>query len=230
MDRPPRAGRRDAEGSRLGTVSSFIQLFSFDEDDGDDEDADHEPRRMPPWFGPPEDELGAVVPLGIVAARSGSGVVALSHATVYSTGLAFEVIAVARGLSESQSNRLFHEQHLFEEGEEPPAGFLRIGLELSDGNRVSNLGGRMGRRRHFMKPDEEPAGPVFVAHGGGGGSGGGGRVRMHPAFWLWPLPESGEIRFFCEWPVVEIPLSFVELDAGELAASAKQNVRVWPTG
>lgn len=209
-------------------MSSFIQMFSFDEDDGNEEDVEHEPRRMPPWFGPPEDELGAVVPLGLVAARSESGVVALSHATVYSTGLALDVIAAARGLSESQSNRLFHEQHLFEEGEEPPAGFLRIGLELPDGNRVSNLGGRMGRRR-FMKPDEEPDGPVLMEHGGGGGSGGGGRVRMHPAFWLWPRPESGAMRFFCEWPVAEIPLSFVDLDAGELEASAGRAVRLWPS-
>lgn len=209
-------------------MSSFIQMFSFDEDDGNEEDVEHEPRRMPPWFGPPEDELGAVVPLGLVAARSESGVVALSHATVYSTGLALDVIAATRGLSESQSNRLFHEQHLFEEGEEPPAGFLRIGLELPDGNRVSNLGGRMGRRR-FMKPDEEPDGPVLMEHGGGGGSGGGGRVRMHPAFWLWPRPESGAMRFFCEWPVAEIPLSFVDLDAGELEASAGRAVRLWPS-
>lgn len=209
-------------------MSSFIQMFSFDEDDGNEEDVEHEPRRMPPWFGPPEDELGAVVPLGLVAARSESGVVALSHATVYSTGLALDVIAAARGLSESQSNRLFHEQHLFEEGEEPPAGFLRIGLELPDGNRVSNLGGRMGRRR-FMKPDEEPDGPVLMEHGGGGGSGGGGRVRMHSAFWLWPRPESGTLRFFCEWPVAEIPLSFVDLDAGELEASAGRAVRLWPS-
>lgn len=209
-------------------MSSFIQMFSFDEDDGNEEDVEHEPRRMPPWFGPPEDELGAVVPLGLVAARSESGVVALSHATVYSTGLALDVIAATRGLSESQSNRLFHEQHLFEEGEEPPAGFLRIGLELPDGNRVSNLGGRMGRRR-FMKPDEEPDGPVLMEHGGGGGSGGGGRVRLHPAFWLWPQPESGTLRFFCEWPVAEIPLSFVDLDAGELEASAGRAVRLWPS-
>lgn len=210
-------------------MSNFIQMFSFDEEDGEDEGAEQEPRRMPLWFGPPEDELGAVVPLGLVAARSESGVVALSHATVYSTGLTLDIIAMARGLSESQSNRLFHEQHLFEEDQEPPAGFLRIGLELPDGNRVSNLGGRMSRR-HFMKPDEEPDGPVFLGHGGGGGSGGGGRVRMQPGFWLWPLPEPGALRFFCEWPVVEIRLSFVDLDAGELVASRERAVTLWPTG
>ena len=208
---------------------SFVQLFRLDDGDGDEEEAARE--REPPrwsWFGPPEDELGAVVPLQLVVGRSEKGVIALPHATVYSTGVAFDVVGIARGLSGAQANRLFHEQHLFEEGEEPPAGFLRIGLELPDGNRVSNLGGRMGRRR-FMKPDEEPDGPVLMEHGGGGGSGGGGRVRLHPAFWLWPQPESGTLRFFCEWPVAEIPLSFVDLDAGELEASAGRAVRLWPS-
>ncbi len=207
--------------------SNFVQMFQFSGDDGDEDDADREPPRMSPWFGPPEDELGVAVPLGLVVGRSEEGVVALPHVTAYSTGVTFDVLAAARGLSNAQSNRLFHEQHLFEEGDEPPTGFLRIGLELPGGERVSNLGGRMGRRR-FMKPDEEPADPVFIEHGGAGGSAGGGRVIMRPGFWLWPLPEPGTIRVFCEWPVVEIPLSTVEIDGGVLVAAAKRVVPLWP--
>lgn len=204
---------------------SFVELFqSADDDDGDDED-ERESTRIS-WFGPPEDELGAVVPLGVVLARSANGVVALRHSTVYSTGLAFDVLAAARGLSGSQANRLFHEQHLFEEDEEPPPGFLRIGLELPGGARVSNLGGRMRRQRLF-KSDEEPEGPVFVEHGGGGASSTGGRVTMNPAFWLWPAPEPGPIRVSCEWPVVEIPLSTVEVDGELLRAAAEGIVRLW---
>src|SRR5207248_8085437 len=164
-------------------------MFSLADGEGDDEDVEREPPQMPPWFGPPDDELGAVVPLGLVIARSENGVVALSHATVYSTGLVLDVIAEARGLSNSQSHRLFHEQHLFEEDEEPASGFLRLGLELRGGERVSNLGGRMARRR-FMKPDDEPDAPVFMEHGGGGGSGGQGGVRMNHGFWLLLHPEA----------------------------------------
>jgi len=62
-------------------------MFSLDDGEDDDEDVEREPPQMPPWFGPPNDELGVVVPLGLVIARSENGVVALSHATVYSTGL-----------------------------------------------------------------------------------------------------------------------------------------------
>ena len=208
-------------------MNKFVQLFPIGE--GDDEDVDREPRQLPPWFGPPEDEIAAVVPLGLALGRSEKGVVALSHATVYSTGLSLDIVAAARGLSDAQSSRLFHEQHLFEEGEEPPSGFLRLGLELPDGERVSNLGGRMGHRR-LLKPDSEPEGPVFMESGGGGGSSGQGRVKMSPAFWLWPRPDSGSMRVFCEWPVVEISLSTVDLDVAVLAGAAERVAPLWPSG
>jgi hypothetical protein len=205
--------------------SSFIQLFGVGDDDAEDEEVEEERPRLPTWFGPPDDELGVAVQLGVVVGRSGSGAVALRHATVYSNGVQLAVIAVARGVTNAQSSRLLHAQHRFEENGEPSAEFLRIGLELPGGERVSNLGGRTGRR--WPKPDEEPKGPVFFEQGGGGGSGGGRHTSLRPAFWLWPLPEPGTIRVSCEWPAVEIPLSTVEIDAGDLTAAAERAVPLW---
>jgi hypothetical protein len=209
--------------------SDFLQLFSLPSDDGDaDDEAAAEPEAPRwTWFGPPEDELGAVVPLQLVIGRSENGVVAIPYAIVYSSGATFDVVALARGLTDAQSHRLFHEQHLFEEDEEPAPGLLRLGLELPGGERFSNLGGRRQRRR-FLKPDTEPEGPVFIEHGGGGGSAAAGRVRLHPSFWLWPLPGQGAIRIFCEWPVVEIPLSDAELSGNDLAAAAQGVQQLWP--
>jgi len=202
-------------------------MFQLPGGDGDDheEDFEGEAPPMPAWFGPPEDELGGVIPLDLVIGRSEDGVVALPHVTVYSTGVAFEFIAVARGLSNANSNGVLQEQHWPEEGKEPPPRFLRLGLELPGGERVSNLGGKVHRRR-FLKPDEKPDGAVFFEHGGRGGAGGGGRVRMQPGYWLWPLPERGTIRVFCEWPVVEIPLSVVEIESSEFPAAAERVVRL----
>ena len=54
---------------------------------------------QPEWLGPPAGELGGVVPLGLVLARSELGVVALSHAIAYSTGVAFDLVAQAGGLT-----------------------------------------------------------------------------------------------------------------------------------
>ena len=207
-------------------MSGFVQLFGLGDEDEDGDDGQMGPRAMPAWFGRPETELGTVVPLGLVVGRSERGVVALPHVTAYSTGVAFDFVAAARGLGRAEANRLFHEQHLFGEDDEPAPGFLRVGLELPGGERVSNLG-TPGRRRP-TGPDDMPDGPVFVGHGGGGGFGSGSRVTMRPEYWLWPLPEPGTIRVFCEWPVVDIPLSTCELDGGELAAAAESVAPLWP--
>jgi len=168
-------------------MSNFTQVFSFGDDD--ETDTPDEPER-PAWFAPPEDELGAVVPQGVVVARSDRA--ALSHAVIYRTGVTFDVVAVARGLPQSDANRLFHEQHMFED-EELPDALLRIGLELADGHRVSNLGGWRAHRK-LMSPDAEPDGPVLLPRGGGGGSSTRGKVTMKPGYWLWPLPRRGRFR------------------------------------
>jgi hypothetical protein len=56
-------------------------MFYGPEGDGEDEEIEQEAPSLPPWMGPPEDELGAVVPLALVIGRSENGVVALRHAT-----------------------------------------------------------------------------------------------------------------------------------------------------
>ena len=120
-------------------------------------------RVQPAWWAPPEDELGVAVPQNKVLARSERGVVALLHAVAYSSGVALEFVAAARKLSRSATRRLFYEQHEFEP-DDLPDGFLRLGVELSDGSRASNLGGH----RAHMNPAAEPPGPIFVQRGGGG--------------------------------------------------------------
>ena len=76
---------------------SFVDQFSFS--GPDDESGKQEEWRSPPWWGPPEEELGVAVPQGVVLGRSERGVIALSHTLVYSTGIMFEFVALARGLS-----------------------------------------------------------------------------------------------------------------------------------
>ena len=199
---------------------SFDELFGRPEPE-DDEPDDIEPD-IPPWWGPAQDELGVCVALNSVIARSERGLVTVSHALVYSTGVELHFDALARGLKESDVHGFFHGMHHHGAVEDLPASFLRIGVELADGSRASNLGGRM--HRDF---EEEPDGPVFHQHGGGGGGGGGGRYRSQPAYWLWPMPPPGPLRVSCEWPALEIPLSTAELDASALNAAASQSRSIW---
>ena len=203
-------------------MSSFTQVFSFG---GDDESAAQNEPERPPWFSPPEDELGAVVPQGVVLARSDRAVVALSHAVAYTTGAAFDFAAMAMGLTRSDANRIFQEQQMFEE-EELPEALLRIGFELADGRRVSNLGGWRVHRK-LTSPDAEPEGPLLLPYAGGGGSSSRGEVTMKPGFWLWPLPPPGSLRISCEWPLVDIAMTTVEIDAGELLDAASRARSLW---
>ena len=122
-----------------------------------------------------------------------------------STGTAFEFVAQARGLTRSEANRVFNEQHAFEEGDLPDA-LLRIGFDLADGSGVSNLGGWHAHRM-LMSPDAEPDGPLLLPHGGGGGSSTEGEVTMKPGYWLWPLPPPGPLRISCEWPLGAIAVT-----------------------
>jgi hypothetical protein len=114
---------------------------------------------QPEWLGPPSSELGVAVSLGLVLARSQRGVVALSHALVHSNGVQFQLVGHVGGLEPGRSNLIFHEQHAGRMGQgELPDGFLRFGLELPDGRRVSNLdeqGWRTGAAA------DGPSGPVL---------------------------------------------------------------------
>lgn len=175
---------------------------------------------QPPWSGPPEAELGVCLPFSIVIGRSENAVIALRHATAYSTGVEFQLLALARGLQDRDARALMHEQHF--DGGELPDGFLRVGLELADYSRVSNLLGR-----HAAQLEDDPDGPVLFRAGGSGGSAGGGRVTLKPAYWLWPLPLAGNLRMFVEWPKLAVPLSQIDLDADALIAAAAKSEQLW---
>ena len=192
---------------------------------GDETDDDRDEQPQPEWFGPPEGELGECVPLSVVVGRSEKTVVALQHVTAFSTGVTLDLVAAARGLRRSETNRLFHEQHVADYDEGLPDGFLRLGIELADGSRASNVADRRALWRH----DAEPRGPVLVQRGGGGGSAGSGRVTMNPAYWLWPLPPAGPLRLFVEWPALGIPLSSAELDSSAVLAAAARSQPLWPS-
>jgi hypothetical protein len=198
----------------------FVDVLRVDDDDQPPGDAlKFDP---PEWFGPSDDELGVHLSLNAVVGRSDNGVIALSHAVVHSKGLTFELLAQARGLRGAQPNQIFHEQHMWQiDPYDLPDGFLRIGVELPDGTRVSNLAGR--RNLDF---ETRPRGSVLVQAGGGGGQSGDGFATMRPAFWLWPLPEPGTLQLAVEWPVVGIPLSTVGVDGAQLSAAAERVLRL----
>jgi len=185
------------------------------------DDPEPEVHVRPAWLGPAEEEVGRAVDLATVLARSEQGVVVLTHAVAYSNGVQLHLLARATGLKRSVAASLFHQQHAMPEpDEELPPGFLRLGLELPDGSRVSNLEDPRRRGRW----DEAPQGACLVMNGGGGGSSVVDTVDMRPAYWLWPLVGEGTLRISCEWPIVEIPFTTVDVDTASLREAAARTI------
>ena len=177
----------------------------------------------PIWFGPPEDELGVVVPQAIVVGRSQAGVIALRYITAFSTGLLFDLVAAARAAEGVPDECALPRQHVADPDEGLPDGFLRVGRVPGRPPSVEPL----WPAPVLGKGTPSREGPVLFQAGGGGGSAGSGRVTMNPAYWLWPLPPAADLRLFVEWPAVEIELSSVELAGEPLVEAASRSQPLW---
>jgi hypothetical protein len=152
-------------------VSSFQQIFSRWE--GSDEEPEVE--EPPEWSAPPDQELGVAVPLSLIIGRSERAAIGLRSATAYTTGAILDFYAVVRGVDSRETPTLFHHQHLASRGAETPDAFLRLGIEIADGARVSNLG---NPRLREWKPGATPDGPTFVPQGATSGGSGPGRATL----------------------------------------------------
>lgn len=207
----------------------FLDLFVGAEPEEEPPEEPPVSHERPAWLGPPTGELGVAVPLQLVLAQTDRSALAISHAMAFSSGITLELVAHVGGLTRQKTHMLFHEQHPGPLDEEDlPDGFLRFGVELPDGRRVSNLGGR----RRLFAGTREPTAPVLIQHGGGGGQSGDDSVSWQVSFWLWPLPEPGRLSLYAEWPAAGIELSRTDLDTEQLLAAAAQATRLWsePTG
>ena len=197
---------------------SFLDRFPVPER----EQQEIEEHERTPFFEPPRDELGVVVPLNALLGRSETAVVALSHAVAYSDGVALNFIAIVRGMKPSNVHEFLQAQHMWG-GEDLSDAFLRLGVEFSDGRRVSNIGGH----RHDLGDD--PEGPILWPQAGGGGGGSGTRIEIRPACWMWPLPPPGALALSCEWPAAGILFTTVEVDADTIRAASEQATALWNT-
>ena len=165
-----------------------------------------EPRPAPPWAGPPDGTVPAIVPLERVVARSASVAIALTALEVYPAGLVLELVVMAARPLDRDRNllRLFHDPWA---DATTTAGRLRLGARLSDGTRVV-------ADDHADLPDRRAPAAVLQSLGGGGND------RRHAArYWLWPLP-TGPWALVLLWPANDIPETRVELAAAEITAAS----------
>jgi hypothetical protein len=160
--------------------------------------------RQPDWAGPPENAVGATVPIDLILANTGDLAVVLGAMTAYPTGVLFEIEILRRtfeGEDDDPFSMRFHHAR--------PGGF-RIGVELPDGRRLSaERGGDTGSA-------------MLTPQGGGGGG-----LSYGMDFWLWPLPEDGTLGFACEWPEQGLEAAVETIDTAPIRAAAARAVELW---
>jgi hypothetical protein len=176
---------------------------------------EQEKHRRPAWFGPPDNELGAPVPIQVELVRTENLALAIIGIVAFSTGFSF-TFAIRRRVLMRQPNH-HHPVHPFHSGASPDA--LRFGIQFANGGKATTL----DRHPSPRDVDETPTGPLLI----GGGGGGGGR-KWNSEMWVWPLPPPGALAFVCAWKAESIPLTRREIDAKLILDSASQVEQLWP--
>lgn len=193
-----------------------------------------QPKPPPPWVGPGEQELGELLPIRLLLARSDRAAVAVTELVAYRNGFEIAVSLRLRSadLPPGRSGIIPGMPgfvpgipgfvHRSREPDKPiPPDIFRFGVQFSDGRRGMTFGEPIGGQFRG-KPDEEPKGPVLIARLFGGG----GR-RADFRYWVWPLPPQGPLTLACEWPAQGIPVSTKDLDSAPILEASASAELLW---
>jgi hypothetical protein len=188
-----------------------------------------DPNRKPTprWFQRPELELPARVPLNEVLHLTNDLAVVLLDAEVFADGCYFRIEwKLRRGDKNDVEWEQISEQFMggrWGRAERQSGSILRFGVELSDGQRLIDVEGR-------LPWDNDNAEPV-VGHSlrfrEEGGHGGEETLTHHGGLWLWPLPPEGNLTIVSEWAAFDIPQNTFQVDATALRAAAALARPLW---
>ncbi len=190
-------------------------------------ETDEPEHSMPRWWGPPDDELPVLLPVGEILAATEHVSIALIGAFVHREGveLRIERRLRRRDLPLRAWNDLagrFAEHGMFGTPEDPTTR-LRFGVVLGDGEQV--LDGSP-----FVPgadPSTPPDGHSLMRTGGGGG-GGGRSYSGSDGLWLWPLPPDGPMELVMQWPALGIDETRAVLDGSSIRELAQRAAPLWP--
>lgn len=185
---------------------------------------------QPPWWGPPEDGLPALLAVSEALAVTEHVAIALIGAFVHREGVELRIERRLRrlALSRREWNDLagrFVEHGPFGE-QDDPAERLRYGVVLGDGERVLD-----GRPFDMGGPGADPSVPPdghSLMRTGGSGGGGERSYSSSDGLWLWPLPPDGAIELVMQWRALGIGESRVVLDGTAIRALTQRAAPLWP--
>jgi hypothetical protein len=173
-----------------------------------------ERHRQPAWIGPPDNVLGAPVPMVVLLAKTEELAVVVAHPTAYPNGFELRLQVRAR-VEDFELDPVGYHPRGRGRGEDA----FRFGLQFSDGRKATSVG------RPLSGSDSEPEPPRLIMRGGGGGGG-----SWDHGWWVWGLPTPGPLAFVCTWPAKGLAETRVEVDAGPILEAAARAEELWPGG
>lgn len=185
-----------------------------------------EQERQPSWQAA-DDELPVLLPVAETLAVTDHLALGLLGVAVYSDGVEFRLEGRLRrqGIPPRDWSELCAEFV----GHGPlgtapqPAGRLRFGLVLGDGEKVLSEGFPFFRS---ADPSAE-RGVHTLVRNSNGASGGGQTYVSSDRLWLHPLPPDGPIEFVLQWPALGVDERRVVLDGSAMRSSASRVQRFW---
>lgn len=170
-----------------------------------------------PWWGPPQNVVGGVVPVSLTMANTGDVALHIDNLTAYPTGFGFSLQVIYRTDEISQDLDPDLWDLLPSRVAEDPERGLRFGVQFADGTKGTNV------NRFPEDLETEPELPVLWS----GRSGGSGARYVHES-WVWPLPPPGPLAFVVRWNDAGIPQTRREIDAELVIEAAARSETLWP--
>jgi hypothetical protein len=187
-----------------------------------------DPPLEPPWAGPPEDLLAALVAERHILWQTDRLTLMLSHIDAYPTGALFHLRMVAQRTAhmlDDEWHRI-HETVLDHRPSESdlPDDFLRVGVEFADGRRITNSGWAVGAWSVRRGPVPTSLSLVEIRSGGSGSN---RSLSARKKEWLWPLPPREPFDLVIEWPALGVPVTRATIDGAAIVAAADNVVPLW---
>jgi hypothetical protein len=166
-------------------------------------------RRLPDGAsGLPPGMIGEFVPWRTVLIRSDDAYAAVQDFEAFPSGVLFELVLRLKDRNPDPSTR----RHTVLRD---PTSF-RLGVRFSDGR--AGASERFADQSRELRPKEVLLFPR---------AGSGHPHEYRQAFWLWPLPSAGLMRWISVWPAMGLGEQTVDADASELVAAAESAERLW---
>lgn len=184
-------------------------------------------RTLPEWFHPARNVMPTMLPINRLLVRRPELAVFVSLLQVHPGGFELDVNVLRRRTTPGGFDTLKDspfarhrppQRNPVAVGADEDRGLLSLGVRYADGRSAMAQD-----RPHSPFADVDPPTPPVISAGSGRGSPGEWRQR----YWVWGLPEAGDIEVIYSWPAEDVPESVLGLDGDAVRGAAQRALTLW---